>query len=182
MQKLEEAQESDLLVCGMQLFDADDLMHGVIVTRDGLESYHPMEFEYYNFRIVASCFNANLCAYCAGASGSEGLVDEDLTPLWKTVLPFLCHECRAGGPAPLARYRRRNGTNNERRAQRARLETLVIPHLPNEDVASVKATSGVATNNVNAAISHPRVIRCGRQNPPTNGLARSRRPNVRRTR
>ena len=64
----------------------------------------------------------------------------------------------------------------------ARLETPVIPHLPNEDVASVEATCGVATNNVNAATSDPRVVRRGRRNPPSNGLALSRRSNARRTR
>jgi hypothetical protein len=32
----------------MQPFDADDLMHGVIVTRAGLECHHPLEFEYYS--------------------------------------------------------------------------------------------------------------------------------------
>ena len=36
MHKLEEARDNDIYVCGMQPFDADDLMHGVIVTRDGL--------------------------------------------------------------------------------------------------------------------------------------------------
>jgi hypothetical protein len=48
IEKLEEAQESDLFGCGMQPFDADDFMYGVIVTRDGLECFHPMEFEYFN--------------------------------------------------------------------------------------------------------------------------------------
>ena len=32
----------------MQPFDSDDLMYGVIGTRDGLEYHHPVEFEYYN--------------------------------------------------------------------------------------------------------------------------------------
>ena len=182
IQKLEEVQESDIFVGGMQPFDVDDLMHGAIVTRNGLlECYHPMEFEYYNFNIVASWFNANLCAYCAGASGSDGLIDEDFTPLWKTVFP-LCQECRAGEVASLAQTRRRNGANNERRAQRARLETPVIPHLPNEDVASAEATSGVATNNIYSATRDPLAVRHGRRNPPSNGLAHSQRPNARRTR
>ena len=77
---------------------------------------------------------------------------------------------------------RRNGANKERRAQRARLKTPVIPHLPNEGVASVEATSGVATNSVNAATSDPRVVRRGRRNPPSSGLAQSRRPYARRAR
>ena len=44
MQKFEEAQVSDVYVCGMQPFDADDLMYGVIVAREGLECHHHMEF------------------------------------------------------------------------------------------------------------------------------------------
>jgi len=48
IQKLEEAQESDLFVFRMQPFDADNFMHRVIVIRDELECYHPMEFEYFN--------------------------------------------------------------------------------------------------------------------------------------
>jgi hypothetical protein len=87
-----------------------------------------------------SWFNAKLCDYCACASRNEGLIDEDLTLLWKTVLP-LCQECRAGGAAPLPRSRRINGGNTERRAQRYRLETPVTPHFPNEDIASVEATT-----------------------------------------
>ena len=141
-----------------------------------------MEFEYHNLKIVASWLNANLCAYCAGASGREGLIDVGLTPLWKTVLS-LCQECRVGGVAPLRRSRRRNGANNKRRAQRTRLDTpVIIPNLPNEDFSSLKSTSEVATNNVNAATSDPRVVRRGRRNSPSNGLAQSRRPKARRTR
>jgi hypothetical protein len=48
MQKFEEAQNNDIYVCGMQPYDADALMYGVIVTRDGLECHHPVELEYYN--------------------------------------------------------------------------------------------------------------------------------------
>ncbi len=48
MQKFEEAQNNDIYLCGMQPYDADGLMYGVIVTRDGLECHHPVEFEYYN--------------------------------------------------------------------------------------------------------------------------------------
>jgi hypothetical protein len=68
-----------LLLCGMQPFNGDDLMNGDIVARDGLECHHAMEFKYYHVKIVASWFHANLCAYCAGSSGSDGFIDEDLT-------------------------------------------------------------------------------------------------------
>ena len=48
----------------MHPFDADDLMHGVIVTtREGLECHHPVEFEYYNNpKLTATWFYAQLCA------------------------------------------------------------------------------------------------------------------------
>ena len=73
----------------MQLFDADDLMHGMIVTRKGLESHHHIEFEYHNNpKIVTSWFTANLCAYCAGSPGVEGFPDEHLSLEWKSVLPI----------------------------------------------------------------------------------------------
>ena len=37
VEKFECTETNALFVCGMQPFDADDLMHGVIVTRVGLE-------------------------------------------------------------------------------------------------------------------------------------------------
>ena len=134
IQKLEEAQDNDLYVCGMQPLDADDLMHGVIVTRHGLECHHSMEFEYYSVKIVASWFKPKLCAYCAGLSGSEGIVDEELSLQWKSVLP-VCPACSAKGALPLARTRRRNGVVNERRAQRARLVAPPASLPPSDDVA-----------------------------------------------
>ncbi len=76
MEQLEEAQNNDVYVYGMQAFDADHLMHGVIIDQEGLECHHPMEFEYYNTTIKNSAFNASLCAYCAGSSGANGIVDE----------------------------------------------------------------------------------------------------------
>ena len=73
----------------MQPFDADEIMHGVIVTREGLECHHPVEFEYYsNPKATASWFDATLCAYCAGSSGAKGFVDDHLIIEWKSVLPI----------------------------------------------------------------------------------------------
>ena len=74
-----------------------------------------------------------MCAYCSGSSGSEGLVDEELTQQWKSVLQVF-HACRAKGALPLARTRRRNGDVNERRAQRARLAAPPTSLAPSEDV------------------------------------------------
>ncbi len=67
IQKFEEAQDNDIYVCGMQPYDADDLMRGVIVTRDGLECHHPVEFEYYNNPKIATTLSSKICAYCAGS-------------------------------------------------------------------------------------------------------------------
>jgi hypothetical protein len=84
--KCDDAKCSGFFVCGMQPFDADDLMHGVIVTREGLECHHHVEFEYYNNpKIVTSWFDANVCAYCAGSSGVEGFSDEHLSLELKSV-------------------------------------------------------------------------------------------------
>jgi hypothetical protein len=79
MEKFDEAQNNDYYVCGMQPFDADDPMYEMILAREGLECHHHVEFEYYkNPKIITSSFNAKLCAYCAGSSGSDGFVDEEL--------------------------------------------------------------------------------------------------------
>jgi hypothetical protein len=77
VEKFECDETNALFVCGMQPFDADDLMHGVIVTREALECHHPVEFEYYNnSKATASWFDKALCASCAGSSGAKGFVDE----------------------------------------------------------------------------------------------------------
>ncbi len=52
--KFEEAQEIENFMCGMQPFDADEPMHGVICTRNGLECHQPMDFEYYQDKVVAA--------------------------------------------------------------------------------------------------------------------------------
>jgi hypothetical protein len=70
MQNFVEAQENEIYVCGMQPFDADDPMHWKIITRNELECHRHMEFDYYQVKDVANWLNANLCAYCVGASGT----------------------------------------------------------------------------------------------------------------
>ena len=40
IKKCDEVQNSEYYVCGMQPFDADDPMHGVILARKGLECHH----------------------------------------------------------------------------------------------------------------------------------------------
>ena len=102
-------------------FYSDDLTYGVIVTRDGLECHHLVEFEYCNNpKSVSSWVKPNLCAYYVGSSGAEGTIDEHLSIEWKSVIP-VCRLCRAYGALPLAIYRKINGVATERRTQHTRL-------------------------------------------------------------
>ncbi len=105
-------------------------MHGVIITSNGLKCHQPMEFGYYQAKVLAAWFNANLCAYCAGSSGTKGYVDERLTQEWRSVLP-VCPSCRADGALPIARTKRRNGDAIYRSGRRA--------HLIPDEVVEVKA-------------------------------------------
>ena len=79
MEKLEEAQNSEHYVCGIHPFDVDDRIYVVILAREGLECHHHVEFEYCNNpKIPTSSFNAKLSTYCAGSSGADEFVDEEL--------------------------------------------------------------------------------------------------------
>jgi len=123
MQKFDEAQNSQYYACGMQPFDVDDLIYGVIVAREGLECHHHIQFEYYNNpNILTYLFNANLCACCAGASEATGVIDERVSLVWKIVLP-ICQQCHSSGALPIVRSRIRNGAGSEQRVQRPRLTT-----------------------------------------------------------
>ena len=71
IEQFDSAETNTIFVCGMQPFDADDLMHGVIVTREGLECHHPVEFEYYNNpKATSTWFDGALyicmCLLCGG--------------------------------------------------------------------------------------------------------------------
>ena len=166
MQKLEEAQENEIFVCGMQPFDADDPMYGVIITRSGLECHQPMEFDYYGTKVVASWFNAKLCSYCAGTSGIDGTVDEAHTLEWKSVLP-ICPTCLAGGARPLVRARRRNGEVHERRAQRAHLLNSRASQVADEYEEQVPIEGGARGEATSSVVvppaTGPRVYRRGRR-------------------
>ncbi len=146
----------------MQLFDADDRMHGVIVTREALECHHPVEFEYYNNpKATASWFDKALCAYCANSSGAKGFVDEHLTIQWKSVLP-ICQDCRAHGAIPLARAKRRNGAAYAQRAQ-CDLLTAEVPEAPRPeiyDVVTPVEAAGIPPTRTSTA---PRTAKRGRR-------------------
>ena len=75
VQQFESAENNALYVCGTQPFDADDIMHGVIVTREGLECHHPVEFEYYsNPKQTSAWFDATLCmCLLCGVLRSKGV-------------------------------------------------------------------------------------------------------------
>ena len=82
--------------------------------------------------------------------------------------------CRADGALPLARTRRRNGTANERRVQRARLAT---------SIALVEATNGEAVPAVPVEPDEPaaRLIgRRGRRSPSVATVARTSKASPRR--
>jgi len=122
----------------MQPFDADDMMHGMIFARDGLECHQLIEFEYYNNpKMAVSLFNPIMCAYCAGSSIADGVVDAELSIEWKSLLP-VCPACRTDSALPLVISRRRNGSSHDSRAQRARL-TSQAPQAHVEDYAHVDA-------------------------------------------
>jgi hypothetical protein len=62
IEQFESAETNTIFVCNMQPLDADDRMHGMIVTREELECHHAAEFEYYsNPKAVASWFDLALC-------------------------------------------------------------------------------------------------------------------------
>ena len=50
LQKLEVAEQSELYTCDMQPFDADHAFYCVLVTREGLLCYDPMEVENYTHK------------------------------------------------------------------------------------------------------------------------------------
>ena len=119
VEMLAEAQRNLDFVCGMQPFDPDHEMYGVICARESLECHDPIEFEYYsNPRTSADWCDTSLCAYCAGTCGT-GYVDEELRLEYKTVLP-VCKECRDDGAQPLARVKHRLGSAQEDNRQRTR--------------------------------------------------------------
>ena len=82
-----EAMANNQFLCGMQPFDSDHPLYGVIVARDTLESHDPVETEYY-FKNNARWFEQNLCGYCANTMGHNGVVDEKLQLQWRTFLPL----------------------------------------------------------------------------------------------
>ena len=105
----------------MQPLDPDNLMYGVITARSGIECHDHVEFEYFGIPVqTAAWFDANLCAYCAGASGLSGFVDEELREEWKSLLP-VCQTCRDDGALPLVRTRKRNGAARAKQGQLTRL-------------------------------------------------------------
>ena len=104
IEQLSVAQENEHFLCGMQPFDSDHPLHGVIIARDSLECHDPVEFDYYNSNKHQEqpWYEPNLCAYCANTSGDEGILDKNLLKEWKSVLP-LCEACHASGALPLVR-------------------------------------------------------------------------------
>ena len=141
IEQFESAETNAIFVCGMQPFDADYLMHGVIITREALECHHPVKSEYLSnpkAGVMASRFDGELCAYCTGSSDAKGFVDDYLSIEWKSVLP-IWQDCRADDALPLARTKRRNGAVNGHRAQR-NLSTADVPQAHVDVLTPIEAT------------------------------------------
>jgi hypothetical protein len=120
-QQMEAAIENPLYICGMQPLEPDNLMHTIIIARDGLECHDHVEFDYYTHPYQnAEWFKAAMCAYCASSSGLDGFVDAPLREQWKSLLP-VCQDCRDAGALPLARTRKRNSAARARQTETARL-------------------------------------------------------------
>ena len=110
VEQLEVAMGNPIYICGMQPLEPDNPMHKLIISRDGLECHDHVEFDYYSHPYHnAEWFKATICAYCAGSSGHDGVVDEHLREEWKSLLP-VCQACRDDGALPLTRTRKRNGS------------------------------------------------------------------------
>mmetsp|Transcript_34456 Transcript_34456/g.88127 ORF Transcript_34456/g.88127 Transcript_34456/m.88127 type:complete len:256 (+) Transcript_34456:1853-2620(+) len=122
MQNFHAAAEHNSFLCGMQPFDDDHPLHGVLVTRSNITCGSPVEFEYYSTQTKrATWFDATTCAWCAGVHG-EGTISQILQDLWHTVLP-LCEYCKSQVAKPLVRAQRRMAAEREeasrKRAARA---------------------------------------------------------------
>jgi hypothetical protein len=92
-----------------QDFDNYHSMHGAFFAQEGLKCHHPMVFEYYNSTIKnrVPTLNANLCAYCAGSSGGDGVVDELLCVEWKTRSTCVHIMLRRGGNFPYSKLEKK---------------------------------------------------------------------------
>eukprot|EP00873_Tetraselmis_striata_P001580 jgi/Tetstr1/421844/TSEL_012744.t1 len=70
LQNFHAAAEHNSFLCGMQPFDDDHPLHGVLVTRSNITCGSPVEFEYYSTQTKrATWFDATTCAWCAGVHG-----------------------------------------------------------------------------------------------------------------
>ena len=138
----------------MQPLDADNPLHGVIVTRPSVECHDPVEFDYYKHAQKPWC-DELLCAYCAGGTGEDRIIDEAAIVEWKTVLP-LCPTYKGTGAHPIARYRRKNGTAIAERAstQNARQRRAAQ--------ASTEARAGASAAGDAPAVQHRRRVRSRR--------------------
>eukprot|EP00873_Tetraselmis_striata_P025311 jgi/Tetstr1/445575/TSEL_033347.t1 len=63
LQNFHAAAEHNSFLCGMQPFDDDHPLHGVLVTRSNITCGSPVEFEYYSTQTErATWFDATTCA------------------------------------------------------------------------------------------------------------------------
>jgi hypothetical protein len=64
--QMEAAIENPLYICGVQPLELANLMHTIIIARDGFKCHDHGEFEYYIHPFQnANWLKADMCAYCA---------------------------------------------------------------------------------------------------------------------
>ena len=138
---------------GMQPFDPDHPMHGVIVTRDNITCSTTMERDFYNNpRGLESWRDPTLCAHFAGIHGIEGIVDETLFVQYKTVLP-LCEVCQAEGAlSSIVRTKRKNGAATAALAHKRKRKP--------QDVAHIRSTRRVNALGLVMEILHAWILLC----------------------
>ena len=112
-QLLEDCCQSTTFVCGGHVLDPDHPLADVFQTQSTFTCSHPIEPSYYTCSAgLRSNFSNQLCAICADR---EGVVDDELKALFRTVLP-MCTTCASNGFLFQVRYLIRNGAARAARA------------------------------------------------------------------
>ena len=117
----------------MQPFEPDHPLYGVVVCRESLTCYTPVEFDYYYCqpRKNAPWFSDLLCAHCAGSAGGEpGTINSDLQNEYHTVLP-ICSTClKSGAPHIVRQQRSMGGARAMKEKKRKMREAVTACEMP----------------------------------------------------
>ena len=128
-QVLHDACASSTFVCGASVIDPDHVFSDVFVTQSTLTFVDHVEPFFYSAGPNSRQHLSNkLCCFCAM---EDGMVDDELTSLFRTVLP-VCQNCINEGAFVPVRYAIRNAATRvaraavqaERQAHRQSTETF----------------------------------------------------------